>query len=151
MAAKQQADDIELKQHPNVFYALGIAVSLLQDEPVFQGMAFGNTVGMLAGQIRRKHYLFAFNGDKVVGYYGWGWCSEDVALAWAYHGYEPSFDECIGGDTFISQTIVSRAPRVLWRFITELKPMVQGHRAIGKRLKPGQTPQIFNVMIRRSH
>ena len=62
------APDAELKvfQPPNAYVALGLAVSHLMTKPAFANLRFGDWSRVLAGQINRKHYCFAINGNNQV-------------------------------------------------------------------------------------
>lgn len=92
----------------NEVYALGLAVRLLLPCREFANLRFGNWAGMLAGQIARRHYLFAFRGETVTGYVGWGETSQAVADAWLGQHRVPAHEECLGGDALVLFTWCAR-------------------------------------------
>jgi hemolysin-activating ACP:hemolysin acyltransferase len=88
-------------QDPNVYAALGRAVSYLMLKPSFAAQKFGVWSRTLVGQINRKHYFFVTDGKKIVGFAGWALVTEERAKAWLAGGPEAPSDACVDGDTMI--------------------------------------------------
>ena len=65
--AKNVADQtLRLFRPENPAAALGLAVSHLMTKPAFARLQFGDWSRILVGQINRKHYCFAVDGDGQV-------------------------------------------------------------------------------------
>lgn len=62
--------------------ALGLAVEHLMSKPAFARLPFGHWARILTGQIRRGHYFFVAEGNRIVGFCGWALASEAEAEAW---------------------------------------------------------------------
>lgn len=73
---------LQLRQFDNPATALGTAVGYLMTRPAFARLAFGTWTHVLVGQIGRRHYVFAYDADNVVGYAGWALANADEAEAW---------------------------------------------------------------------
>lgn len=85
----------------NHYQALGMAVAFLMADPAFQELRFGHWTRVLAGQVRRGHYLFVVQGDSVVGFAGWSLTDHERAEAWLAGRGELTFEECQAGDCVI--------------------------------------------------
>jgi hemolysin-activating ACP:hemolysin acyltransferase len=99
--------------------ALGLAVELLRSRPPFTRFRFGKFASVIKGQIRRGHYLFTFRGNQPVGYMGWAECSETIARAWMEEGYNPTYKECMSGDSCVLITFVSPSKDVTFHQIRQ--------------------------------
>lgn len=97
ISAKPDDSKIRLGRVDNPHLALGLTVEYLMNGPAFAKQAFGPLSQVLVGQINRGHYVLAKRGVRVVGFVGYGLCSQAVVDRWAYGGEDPTFDECNGG------------------------------------------------------
>jgi hemolysin-activating ACP:hemolysin acyltransferase len=85
----------------NPYQALGMAVAFLMADPAFQELQFGHWARVLAGQVRRGHYLFVVHRDRVVGFAGWSLTDHDRAEAWLAGRGELAFEDSQAGDCVI--------------------------------------------------
>ena len=76
--------------------ARGLAVEYLMKKPAFAKLPFGHWSRVLTGQIRRGHYAFVLQGNKVVGFGGWAAVAASQAEAWL--AGKPDATE-VSGDT----------------------------------------------------
>lgn len=70
---------MDIRQVRDPYMALGIATHFLAHRAPFSRFRAGELLATLDGQIHRKHYLFAFEGPRVVGYLGWALFDEATA------------------------------------------------------------------------
>lgn len=102
---------------PNM--ALGVAVRLMLDAPVYAAMPFGPWTAAINGQVNRGHYVFVLDeADQVVGYAGWALVPQDRAEAWADHGAILADEECREGDCVIFNAWIAKSAEV-HRFLVE--------------------------------
>jgi hemolysin-activating ACP:hemolysin acyltransferase len=76
------APPLQVRTFDNRAMALGLAVEYLMKKPAFAKLPFGHWSRVLTGQIRRGHYVFVLQGNKVVGFGGWAAATEAEAEAW---------------------------------------------------------------------
>lgn len=100
------------------YKALGLAVSLMMADPSFGRLPFGHWSRILAGQIRRKHYLFASEGKTVTGFLGWALTDEASAEAWLTKRSEISFEAAQDGDCVLINAWLAKNDRTN-RFLLE--------------------------------
>ena len=81
--------------------ALGMAVSYLMTDPVFARLPFGQWSRVLVGQINRGHYLFALEGEKVVGFVGWALTTNEKAEAWLTENRDIGFADSMAGEAVL--------------------------------------------------
>ncbi len=75
--------DLKLFRPQSPFVALGLAVNHLMTKPAFANRRFGDWSRILVGQINRKHYCFAVDGNnQIQGFMGWALTSKEKAEAW---------------------------------------------------------------------
>ena len=113
--------------------ALGFAVTLLGQVEPFKTFPFGAQVGTLAGQIHRKHYLFAARGRELVGYAGWALCEEDVARAWSQSAGTPTYEQSLAGDCFVGMTWYADTSQVNRFLVRECRRQYPNCKVFGKR------------------
>lgn len=118
-AKPSQARKLQSRRLRHPIVALGLAVELLRGRPPFSRFRFGKFASVIKGQIRRGHYLFTFRGNQPVGYMGWAVCEERIAKAWLEEGYNPTFKECMSGDTCVLITFVSPSREVTFHQIRQ--------------------------------
>ena len=80
------------------YKALGLAVSLMMADPSFGRLPFGQWSRILAGQIKRKHYLFASEGKGVTVFLGGALTDGEHAENWLTKRGEISFEAAQDGD-----------------------------------------------------
>lgn len=105
------------------YKALGIAVSLMMADPSFGRLTFGHWSRILAGQIKRGHYLFAVNEKGPQGFLGWALTSEDKADRWLKGGYDLAYEDSLNGDCLLINAWMARtgvANRFLLRQIRSI-------------------------------
>ena len=100
------------------YKALGLAVSLMMSDPSFGRLPFGHWSRILAGQIRRKHYLFASEGKDVIGFLGWALTDEANAERWLTQRGEISFEASQDGDCVLINAWLAKTGRAN-RFLLE--------------------------------
>jgi hemolysin-activating ACP:hemolysin acyltransferase len=76
------APPLQVRTFENRAMALGLAVEYLMKKPAFAKLPFGHWSRVLTGQIRRGHYVFVIQGNKVVGFGGWAAATDAEAEAW---------------------------------------------------------------------
>lgn len=100
------------------YKALGVAVSLMMADASFGRLPFGHWARILAGQIRRKHYLVATEGKDVTGFLGWALTDEASAERWLARKGEISFEQSVGGDCLLINAWIAKTGRTN-RFLLE--------------------------------
>jgi hemolysin-activating ACP:hemolysin acyltransferase len=118
-AQRPGAQKLTSRKLRNPVLALGLAVELLRGRPPFTRFRFGKFASVIKGQIRRGHYLFTFRGRMPVGYMGWAECTEAIARAWMEEGYNPTYKECMSGDSCVLITFVSPSKDVTFHQIRQ--------------------------------
>jgi hemolysin-activating ACP:hemolysin acyltransferase len=110
---------LRLFRPDNPAAALGLAVSHLMTKPAFARLSFGDWSRILVGQINRKHYCFAVDGDgRVLGFMGWALASEEHAKAWADGTRPLTFDDSRNGDHVVVNAFSADSTKVT-RFLIE--------------------------------
>jgi hemolysin-activating ACP:hemolysin acyltransferase len=75
--------DLKVFRPQNPYVALGLAVNHLMTKSAFANLRFGDWSRILVGQINRKHYCFAVDGNnQIQGFIGWAVTSKEKAEAW---------------------------------------------------------------------
>jgi hemolysin-activating ACP:hemolysin acyltransferase len=129
------------------YLALGIAVHFLSRRQPFAGFRFGDLVQTVDGQIRRRHALFSFEGQRVVGYLGWALCEEEDAREFARTGRPPPPERLARGDVVWLLTAASVTPGALKAMIDAGKSLYPGRRVMGVRYKPTGQRVLFDQTI----
>lgn len=94
------------------YKALGVAVSLLMSDANFARLPFGQWSRVLAGQIRRRHYLFVVDGKETVGFLGWALTDEAHAERWLAGEGELSFENSLAGECLLINAWLARSNAV---------------------------------------
>jgi hemolysin-activating ACP:hemolysin acyltransferase len=129
MTAAPVAPDTDLKvfQPPNAYVALGLAVSHLMTKPAFANLRFGDWSRVLTGQINRKHYCFAVDGNnQVQGFMGWALTSKDKAEAWVEDRSGLSFDDSRDGDCVIINAWAASTPEANRFLVAQARRIIDG-------------------------
>ena len=126
---------LQLRQFDNPATALGTAVGYLMTRPAFARLAFGTWTRVLAGQISRRHYVFAYDANHVVGFAGWALANADDAEAWLNgEGRSPGDDGRTGDCIAVNAWAVS-TPEVHRVLVEHLRRVGAGKRIVyGKRI-----------------
>lgn len=112
------------------YKALGVAVSLMMGEPSFARLPFGFWSSILVGQIRRKHYIFAFEAGKPTGFLGWARTSQDVAERWLTQQREITFQESTDGDCILINAWLARTKATHRFLVAQLRPIGRDARVL---------------------
>jgi len=129
MTAAPVAPDADLKvfQPPNAYVALGLAVSHLMTKPAFAKLRFGDWSRILTGQINRKHYCFAIDGNnQVQGFLGWALTSKDKAEAWVEGRGAVSFGDSQDGDCVILNAWAASTPEANRFLLAQARRIIDG-------------------------
>jgi hemolysin-activating ACP:hemolysin acyltransferase len=99
--------------------ALGLAVSYLVSKPAFANLRFGDWTRILIGQINRRHYYFAVDGNnKVKGFMGWALATKEHAEAWLEGRNALSFEDSLDGQCLIFNAWAADSTKV-HRFLVD--------------------------------
>jgi hemolysin-activating ACP:hemolysin acyltransferase len=129
MTAAPVTPDADLKvfQPPNAYVALGLAVSHLMTKPAFAKLRFGDWSRILTGQINRKHYCFAIDGNnQVQGFLGWALTSKEKAEAWVEGRGAVSFDDSRDGDCVILNAWAASTPEANRFLLAQARRIIDG-------------------------
>ena len=129
MTAAPVAPDTDLKvfQPPNAYVALGLAVSHLMTKPAFATLRFGDWSRVLAGQINRKHFCFAVDGNnQVQGFMGWALTSKEKAEAWVEGRNGLAFEDSRDGDCVIFNAWAASTPEANRFLVSQARRIIDG-------------------------
>jgi hemolysin-activating ACP:hemolysin acyltransferase len=122
---------LQLRQFDNQATALGTAVGYLMTRPAFARLAFGTWTHVLLGQVSRRHYVFAYDVDNVVGYAGWA-LADDVE-AWLNGDGGALPDDGRTGDSLVVSAWAVTSPEAHRLLVEHL-----GRAAAGKNIVYGK-------------
>lgn len=125
-------DDTGLKglRPGNRHQALGMAVAFLMSDPAFQGLRFGHWARVLAGQVRRGHFLFVTQRHDVVGFAGWTLTDHDSAEAWLAGRREIGFEDGPVGDHVILNAWKTTTPAANRFLVDALRRLFRSQQAL---------------------
>lgn len=116
---------------PDPNTALGVAARLSMSHRAFSQLSFGSWMSVLYGQVHRGHQMFVCDqSDRIVGYFGYGLTTNDVAQAWLDGLRDPSYAECVAGDCVIFNAWISEDVRVLRFMWNAARMLVQDCKAV---------------------
>jgi hemolysin-activating ACP:hemolysin acyltransferase len=119
--------DLKVFQPPNAYVALGLAVSHLMTKPAFAKLRFGDWSRILTGQINRKHYCFAIDGNNQVhGFLGWALTSKEKAEAWVEGRGAVSFEDSQDGDCVIINAWAASTPEANRFLLAQARRIIDG-------------------------
>jgi hemolysin-activating ACP:hemolysin acyltransferase len=119
--------DLKVFQPPNPYVALGLAVSHLMTKPAFAKLRFGDWSRILTGQINRKHYCFAIDGNnQVQGFLGWALTSKEKAEAWVEGRGAVSFGDSQDGDCVILNVWAASTPEANRFLLAQARRVIAG-------------------------
>ena len=94
------------------YKALGIAVSLMMTDANFGRLTFGHWSRVLAGQIRRGHYIVVADGANMVGFLGWALTGEARAQSWLKGESDLAYEHSLAGDCLLINAWLAKTDRV---------------------------------------
>lgn len=112
------------------YRALGVAVSLMMTDPSFGRLPFGHWSRVLAGQIRRKHYLIASEGRDVTGFLGWALTDEANAEHWLAGRGEVDFAQATAGDCLVINAWIAKTGRTNRFLLDQLRVIGKDQRLV---------------------
>ena len=140
---------LQLFRPDNPAAALGLAVSHLMTKPAFARLQFGDWSRILVGQINRKHYYFAVDGNgQVQGFMGWALASEEHAKAWAEGRRPLTFEDSGRGDHVVVNAFSANSTKVTRFLIDEARRAFKDKTALYfKRHYKDGTTRIVRVPV----
>lgn len=121
---------LRISQDPNAYAALGRAVSYMMTKPSFAAQPFGLWSRILTGQVNRKHYFFALDGEQVVGFVGWALTTQEKAETWMANRGEINSADSRSGDCFIINAWGADSNQINRYVLRQLRPFVAPHRLL---------------------
>jgi len=111
----------------NPYVALGLAVSHLMTKPAFANLRFGDWSRILTGQINRKHYYFAIDSEnRIQGFVGWAFASQEKAEAWVEGRSGVSFGDSLEGDCVIFNAWAASTPEANRFLVSQSREIIDG-------------------------
>jgi len=139
---------LEIRRPGSAMAALGAAAHFLARREPFATFPAGVLLDTLHGQIRRGHYLFAVEGQRVRAYLGWALLDAAVAEGLAGSGRMPRPEECEGADVVWLLTVGAADGAALRAGIAAGRALYPGWRVMGVRHRSGGTPRLLDLRIR---
>jgi hemolysin-activating ACP:hemolysin acyltransferase len=119
--------DLKVFRPQNPYVALGLATNHLMTKPAFAKLRFGNWSRILVGQINRKHYYFAVDGnDQIQGFMGWALTSKENAEAWVEGRGALSFADSLDGDCVVFNAWAANTGKVNRFLLGEARKVIAG-------------------------
>ena len=103
------------------YKALGIAVSLMMTDANFGRLTFGHWSRVLAGQIRRSHYIVVADGPNMVGFLGWALTDRARAESWLKDAADLAFEHSLSGDCLLINAWLAKTDRVNRFILSQLR------------------------------
>ena len=133
---------IVVRTVPDPWTALGLAAHYVSRQPPFSSFPSSDLILTLHRQIRRQHYLFAFDTSaapaKVVGFFGWSlYCHAD-ANAFAETGRPPADELGSGGDVLWILTAVASDRKTFFELVRRTREKYPDHRVRAVRNRRGR-------------
>lgn len=137
---------LEIRRPGSAMAALGAAAHFLARRPPFASFTAGLLIDTLHGQIRRGHYLFAMEGQRVRAYLGWALLEAAVAERLAASGQAPRPEECEGTEVVWLLTVAAADAAALRAGLQAGRALHPGWRLMGVRRRPDGS---FRLLDRR--
>jgi hemolysin-activating ACP:hemolysin acyltransferase len=119
--------DLKVLQPPNAYVALGLVVSHLMTKPAFANLRFGDWSRVLTGQINRKHYCFAIDGNnQIQGFMGWALTSKEKAEDWVEGRGGLAFEDSRDGDCVIFNAWAANTPEANRFLVSQARRIIDG-------------------------
>jgi hemolysin-activating ACP:hemolysin acyltransferase len=110
--------------------ALGLSVSYLMTKPAFAALPFGHWSRILTGQINRRHYLIAIEGDRVVGFLGWALTNEENGELWLQGRGELSYKDSLSGDIVLINAWAAESNEITRLIFDRVRDIIHSHRKV---------------------
>jgi hemolysin-activating ACP:hemolysin acyltransferase len=117
--------------------ALGLAAAYVAAHSPFGSYRADRLVGSIAGQIRRRHYVFAVRDKVIVGYVGWALCEPHIAKKWIEEGRVPSSEQYDQGNVVVPIIVISEDPSALRQLAATMRKTYEGRIYMARRVKMG--------------
>jgi hemolysin-activating ACP:hemolysin acyltransferase len=119
--------DLKVFRPQNPYVALGLAANHLMTKPAFANLRFGDWSRILVGQINRKHYCFAVDGNnQIQGFMGWALTSKENAEAWVEGRGALSFADSLDGDCVVFNAWAANTGKVNRFLLGEARKVIEG-------------------------
>lgn len=141
---------LEIRQPGSAMAALGAAAHFLAQRPPFATFPAGALIATLHGQVRRRHCLFAVEGQQVRAYLGWALLDAAVAERLAASGRAPAPAECEGADVVWLLTVAATDTAALRVGLEAGRALHPGWRVMGVRRRPNGHAVLIDRRIRPS-
>jgi hemolysin-activating ACP:hemolysin acyltransferase len=131
---------MDVRRIKDPFTALGIATHFLAHRQPFAGFRAAELLATLDGQIRREHYLMAFDGQRMAGFIGWALFDRATADHLVQTRQAPSNEVAArfkdGGDVVWLLTVASVSKAALRSLMTAGGNLYPGKPVLGVRHDP---------------
>lgn len=107
--------------------AFAAAIVFMAGRKPFSDLPFGRMADSISGAVRRGHYVMASENGRVVGFTFWALTSAEVARRWTEEGYEPTYEEGLGGDTVVLTMGGGEHPTVALHGVRHIARLYPGH------------------------
>lgn len=130
------SNKIIARQHKDPNAAIGLAAAYVAARPPFGTFRADRLMSTIVGQVQRRHYAFAIQEGRVVGYGGWALCTRDVAEAWLAGRQVLASEVCRDGDVVIPVIISTSEPAALRCLTMHVCALYPGRPYMGRRILP---------------
>ena len=127
---------------------LGIACHFVARHEPFASFRSSELVNTLSAQIEREHCLFALQGSRVVGYFGWALYDAAVAERFARGAAPPHNSLAHGRDVVWLLTAAAAHPRAPLAMGRALRAQYPGMRVMGIRHKAAGQRVVVDLAAR---
>lgn len=127
--AKDTAD-IRIVTNLDPARALGLSVSYLMTKPAFAALPFGHWSRILTGQINRRHYLIAIQGERIVGFLGWALANEENGELWLQGRGELSYNDSLAGDIVLINAWATETNEITRLIVERARDIIHQHRMV---------------------
>ena len=123
--------------------ALGMALHFLGQREPFASFPAKVLVTTVDGEIRRGHYLMAFDGQRLVGFLGWVMLNHAVAERFARTLVPPAPEEMRGADVVWVLTVCASSRAVLAALVRAARRQHPKCRVMGVRHRANGKPSVL--------
>lgn len=126
---------------------LGMAIHFLAQREPFASFPSKVLATTVDGEIRRGHYLMAFEGRRLVGFIGWVMLSHATAERFARSLVAPAPEEMRGEDVAWILTVGATSRAVLVPLVRAARHLHPHCRVMGVRHRPNGPPRVLRSGI----